>query len=258
MLYEFKGKYYLKNDSIIIRLDSDNKKYKLESSNISKLKCVIDSLNGFNNTKEIAKKTNLDLKTIESIVMELKAKNLIKIVSKNNHVFLTSDSSWLARGVLENISKRISWNNNFSELSKKTSNIKEGDLIVYINNNLTTEIDEIEQLAMEKKSNLLNVTLTNYGVLLGPLFTVSGGPCSQCLQNHNFIHQNKYSKSTILSNELYGDLIFNEVINIFRFNNPIESFEKVIEIDFSKLNIKKYEIYQIPGCKRCQLKEELY
>jgi hypothetical protein len=262
LIYEFIGQYKIENGAMYLYNKDTTHKYKIEGDDIN---ILIDTLPYFTGTftlEEICKRSNRDRENLKEVIKLLKELNLLKIHKENKPKLFIMNDGHSQSVLLQNlIIKR-------NKLS--CCNIQVGKIEQYLENMYTQPpslilsisflynkkfIKAVEKISIENKISFLNVSLFGNINFVGPLLSFEDGPCSECLDKSSILKNDKYQE--VLGDSYMGlsEMIINEVIRFLRYKTYVNSFNRIIKIDFSDLNIEKFKVYKLPNCSRCQYKQ---
>jgi hypothetical protein len=266
MIYEFTGQYKINKDGTIYLFDKTfNRKFRIEGQDT---KVFIDALPYFTGTysmEEVCSQSNVEEAKLKELIEELKGLNLIKSYdnSRLDLIILIDGhkhSAFLQKIIVDN--KKLSGCNikigDIDSLKQKEVSKNTSTLILSINTHYNKEfINKIEDMATKYKVNFLNISLFGNKSYIGPLFSFEDGPCSECLNKSNIIKDDDYHETLGHSYNALSEMVINEIIRFIRENTYVNSFNTVIEVDFSNLELKKTNVYKLPNCKKCKYKQEL-
>lgn len=266
MVYEFVGQYKIYKDDIICLFDKIfNRKYKIEGLDTKIFIDVLPYLTGTYSFEEICNQSNVEEDKVKELIDQLKELNLLKIYDNSSLDLLILNDGHKHSILLQNFivnNKKLSGCNikleNLDFFKQREISRCASPLILSINTFHNIEfLKKIEDISIENRVNFINISLFGNKSYIGPLFSIEDGPCSECLNRSNIIKDDDFHEVLGYSYNALSDLVINEIIRFVRERTYVNSFNTVIKIDFSNLELKKTNLYKMPNCEKCKYKQEL-
>lgn len=139
----------------------------------------------------------------------------------------------------------------------KNYNVKIIDTTKVINNNeginiLISDVNDFNNLDFMNNRNIYPILVKNNEVLFGPLISIDGGPCIECLKNYI----SKYNYINIINSEDLSILlifIIESIIEKIQKKQPFLSFDHQVKLNVDDITIEKNFIIKRPNCESCDI-----
>lgn len=264
MFYELICQYKIGKEITYLLNKNNHRKYEISGEDIPLFNEVLPYLTGTYSTKNICEYLGIN---IDDLMIVIKQLNQLELLKESKHSKLTllliADEYKQSRSLQDSIINNI----NLREIDIVLSNIENiekyktsysSTLILCINTFYNNSfIKSIEKESIKNKINFLNITLFGNKNFIGPLFSFEDGPCSECLSKAEIIKNDEFNEPLGNAYKGLSEFIINEIIRFRRVDTYVNTFNTVINVNFSELTIDKLKVLRLPNCIGCRFKQEL-
>jgi len=244
LYYLTQGEFYFNKNNIIFINQKNETAIQIDYEDNVLFKKIINKFDGLHTVKEISNYAGVKEREVFSMIEELENMNMIYPIDNPVDYYI---------GIIENkdfeierLGINIVKEKDFSNLSSK--------LLIGVSHYHDYEyFRKIHYLSMSKEIPWLKISIDEDCIILGPLFSHTGGPCIECLFKRISINvKDAHELEKISNNEILFDTLIpfikNEARKFTQPNTPTHLFNREISININTYEIIKTRILKYPSC----------
>lgn len=251
MYIQSKGELQLLSEKLIFTNNISG--YEIDGEDVRNFNRLFPYLTGTIHLNTLSKMIGIAEQELYANFCELEKNNIVS-VNKKPFLRVSIISGSLESKKLKEIfhiptlSEVISFTNLESISKDKT------DIVVAFDNDGSEFFSHVHNHLRSVGVPWLKYSFSYSKIFMGPIFFPDGGPCYNCFQERLSRVEGEVQKNKSLGNldSYFVPFIEKELLKFCRDNTPTLCFNTEIVLDAEELEIKKYQVFQLPDCIYCR------